>query len=93
MSQLMVFLLVSWSVVLVAVVGLFLYRQQIARHEDDFVHLSDPDARVLTEQSALAQRLDVLDRWLKIAIIVAAVFGVLVLAAYIYEVWNAALQT
>jgi Ca2+/H+ antiporter len=93
MSQLLVFLLVFWSVVLVALIGLFLYRQQIARHEDDFVHLSNPDARVVTEQSAIAQRLDVLDRWMRIGIIVAVVFGVLVLGAYIYDVWNAGLQT
>jgi Ca2+/H+ antiporter len=93
MSQLLVFLLVFWSVVLVALIGLFLYRQQIARHEDDFVHLSNPDARVVTEQSAIAQRLDELDRWMRIGIIVAVVFGVLVLGAYIYDVWNAGLQT
>jgi hypothetical protein len=93
MSQLLVFLLVSWLVVLVALIGLFLYRQQVGRHEDDFVHLSNPDTRVLTEQSALAQRLDVLDRWLKIGVIVAAVFGLLVLGAYAYDVWNTGLQT
>lgn len=93
MSQLLVFLLVSWSVVLVAAIGLFLYRQQVGRHEDDFVHLSNPDTRVLTEQTALAQRLDVLDRWLKIAIIAAVVFGLLVVVAWAYNVWNAGLQT
>ena len=93
MSQLFRLLLVTWSVILAALVGLFLYRRQVGRNEDDFVHLSNPDVRVLNEQTVVAQRLDVLDRWLKIVTIAAVVFGALVVGAYIYNVWNSALQT
>jgi hypothetical protein len=81
-------LIASWTVLTAALIALFLYRRQVGRREDDFVHLSAVDAQVLNEQASMAQRLDTLDRWMKILLIVVVAFGLLVAAAYVYSVWN-----
>ncbi len=81
-------LIASWSVLMAALIALFLYRRQVGRREDDFVHLSAADAQVLTDQASMAQRLDVLDRWMRILFIVVIAFSLLVVAAYLYNVWN-----
>jgi hypothetical protein len=81
-------LIASWTVLTAALIALFLYRRQVGRREDDFVHLSAVDAQVLNEQASMAQRLDTLDRWMKILLVVVVAFGLLVAAAYVYSVWN-----
>jgi hypothetical protein len=74
-------LLIAWIALALAVLALFLWRQAVARNEDDTLHVMHG---TLTEQTSVAQKLDVIDKWGKILTVVAAVFGLLIAAAYIW---------
>ena len=74
-------LLIVWIVSALIVLALFLWRQGIARNEDDSLHVMHG---ALTTQTSLSQKLDVIDKWGKIATVVTVVLGLLIAAAYIY---------
>ena len=62
--------LVLWACVAFAAIGLALYRKLLARNEDDYIHVGEGTDKMVQQQTALAQRLEVIDRWEKILIIV-----------------------
>ena len=74
-------LLVVWMVLALSVLALFLWRQGVARGGDDSLHVMHG---TLTDQTSLAQKLEVIDKWGKIATVVTDVLGLLIAAAYIY---------
>lgn len=77
-------LVVSWAVLATAVLVLAFYRRAIASKEDDYIHVNTD---VAAQQSSLAKRLEAIDRWGKILTIVAAVFGLFVIAMFMYNGW------
>jgi|GraSoiStandDraft_35_1057300.scaffolds.fasta_scaffold552814_1 hypothetical protein len=76
-----------WAALVVATIGLGLYRKLVASHEDDYIHVSEGESKLVAQQVAVAQKLDVLDRWARILIITSAVTGVLLGIAYLYKLW------
>ena len=74
-------LIIVWTVLALVVLALFMWRQAIARNEDDSLHVMHG---TLTSQTSLSQKLDVIDKWGKIATVVTVLLGLLIAAAYIY---------
>ena len=74
-------IIIVWSVLAVVVLGLFFWRQAIARSEDDSLHVMHG---TITSQTTLSQKLDVIDKWGKILTVITVVLGLLIAAAYIY---------
>jgi hypothetical protein len=74
-------LLVVWVVLALSVLALFLWRQAVARGEDDSLHVMHG---TLTDQTSLAQKLEVIDKWGKITTVITVVLGLLIAAAYVY---------
>ena len=74
-------LLVVWVVLALGVLALFLWRQAVARGEDDSLHVMHG---ALTQQTSMAQKLDVIDKWGKIMTVITVVLGLLIAAAYVY---------
>jgi hypothetical protein len=74
-------LLVVWIVCALGVLALFIWRQTVARGEDDSLHVMHG---ALTEQTSLAQKLEVIDKWGKIITVITVVLGLLIAAAYVY---------
>jgi hypothetical protein len=78
--------LIGLEVALVlAVFALIAWRKAVSREEDDTLHVLQ--AETISHQSAVAHKLEVIDKWGKTMTAVAVVFGLLVAAAYIYQVW------
>lgn len=75
---------VSWAVLATAVLVLAFYRRAVANKEDDYLHV---DAAVAAQQTALAKRLEQIDKWGKILTVIAALFGLLVIALFMYNGW------
>jgi hypothetical protein len=75
---------VSWAVLATAVVALAIWRQVVARREDDCVHVS---VDVTAQQKEVANKLDVIDRWGKRLTIIAAVYGLIVACLFLYKAW------
>jgi len=76
----------GWIALAGGVVGLAIYRRMVAAGEDDMLHVMDNESHV-QKQVAMARRLDTVDQWGKILTIAATVFGVLLAAAYAYQIW------
>ena len=83
---------VLWSILALAILGLALYRKVVANHEEDFVHLGPGEEKEIPKQVQLAAKLETVDRWGKTMTVVAAAFGLLLAAAYLYDAWLASLQ-
>ena len=84
--------LIAWLAIASVVVGLAVYRKLIARFEDDSLHVSEGDASRIAQQSFVAHRLDVVDKWGKALTVVALVLGVVLFSIYIYGVWLSSLK-
>ncbi len=88
----MSFAVVAWLAIASVVVGLAVYRKLISRFEDDTLHVSEGDTSRVAQQTFVAHRLEVVDKWGKSLTIVAVVFGAILFGIYIYGVWQASLQ-
>jgi hypothetical protein len=76
---------VLWIVLATAVIALIVRRKMVASHEDDTLHVLQGGP--IGEQVAVANKLEQIDKWGKILTVIAVAFGLLVGAAYVYQVW------
>jgi len=76
---------VIWLALASIVCGLAAYRKLLVRNEDDILHVRDSEAGKIAQQSAMANRLDLVDRWGKALTVVAFVFGVVLAVAVLYQ--------
>ena len=74
-------LLIVWVVLALGVLTLFLWRQAVARSEDDSLHVMHG---TLTSQTSLSQKLDVIDKWGKTLTVITVVLGLVIAIAYVY---------
>jgi hypothetical protein len=80
--------LIIWMVLAVAVLALFIWRQTVARNEDDNLHVMDGAAvQETAQQAVVAQKLEFIDKWGKIITVVALVYGVVIGGLYVYQSW------
>jgi len=75
-------LIAVWGVLALVVLGLYLWRRNVAKDEDDGLHVLHG---VLAQQTAVAEKLDMIDKWGKILTALAAISGLLLAAAYLYQ--------
>jgi hypothetical protein len=78
-------LVISWSALALAVLGLAFYRKSIADKEDDVIHVNAPAA---VDQTAIAKKLEVIDKWGKTLTIIAAVYALVLFGVFLYNGWN-----
>jgi len=76
---------VFWGVLAIVVVCLIIYRRSVSIQEDDSIHL---EGNVPAEQATIAHKLEAIDRWGKTLTVVAVVYGVVLAAIYMYQIWN-----
>jgi len=79
---------VLWLVLGVVVALLALYRKTITSHEDDIVHVTSGESRVLAEQNATAQKIEKIDFWGKSLTIVLVAYGLILAAWILYQLWE-----
>jgi hypothetical protein len=79
---------VVWVIMFATVLVLAAWRKTVTRNEDDSLHVSDAETAAVPRQVELAQKLAKIDKLGKGATIIAAVYGVALLAIYLYQVWN-----
>ncbi len=79
---------VIWSALALTVLGLAIYRKLMTTHENEIVHLAEGEAKMIPQQTALAHKLDAIDRWGKPLTVLTLVFGLLIAAAEVYNVWD-----
>jgi hypothetical protein len=81
-------LLILWGVLAMTVLVLFIWRKAVARNEDDNLHvMAGAAAQQSAQQASVAQKLEIIDKWGKIATVVTLVYGLVVAGLYVYQTW------
>ena len=84
---------IAWLILTAIVIGLALYRKFVSRfHEDDLVHLAEGEARLIPNQVAAARSLDRVDFLGKALTVADVVFGLALLAIFLYSAWQHSLK-
>jgi hypothetical protein len=73
-----------WRGLLLAVVVLALVRKWVSRREDDTLHLSDFETKLVRQQTSVATTLNQVDRWGKFLTLTVLLFGVALVAGFVY---------
>ena len=82
--------IILWSLLGLLVLGLALYRKFIALHEeDDLVHLSEGEARLIPHQVAVNSKIQKIDRLGEILTVATVIGGLAIAAVYLYGAWVA----
>lgn len=79
---------VVWSLFALGVLALAAYRKMLSANEDDSLHVSEGSKAMVSEQVAMAQRLEVVDKWGKLLTIIVGAVGLIMVAIYIYGVFQ-----
>jgi hypothetical protein len=79
----------GWSALFVVVLGLAVRRAMVTRHEDETLHLAETEAALVAQQTIIGRKIREIDRWGQWLTVVAVVYGLALLAMYLYGVWVA----
>ncbi len=78
----------GWVVLACMVAGLAIYRRLISTREDDMLHVSEGESSRISKQAEVAHQLDMVDRWGKLLTVLVTLYGLLLAAAYTYQIWT-----
>jgi uncharacterized membrane protein len=79
---------ILWIVMAVAVLALLAWRKAVSLKEDDNLHVLDgASVEKAAEQVSVAKKLDLIDKWGKIATVVAVVYGIVLGTVAVWQTW------
>jgi len=84
--------LVTWIPLAVVVLVLAIYRNVMASHEDETIHVLEGDAPAVAAQLKLSHKLEVIERWGKTLTVVVVVYGLVIAGMYLYFIWQQGAQ-
>jgi hypothetical protein len=71
------------------VLSLAIWRWIVASHEDDTLHVLEA-SNVVSQQTVVAHKLEVIDRWGKLLTLVTVVYAIILLVMYAHQYWDRA---
>jgi hypothetical protein len=77
-----------WSFFALIVIVLAIYRKMLSVREDDSLHVSEASANLVSQQMVVAQKIAVVEKWGKSLTAVVVATGLVMVAIYIYGVWQ-----
>ena len=80
--------LAIWSVFAIAVIVLLVMRKVVAAKEDDQLHVLHGTTSEDTMQTAIASKLDVIDKWGKILTVIAVLGALAIGALYVISTFT-----
>jgi hypothetical protein len=87
----MLALWIIWFVLTLTVVGLAIARKIAARNEDDLVHLAAGAEQAISQQVAVANKLEWFDHWGKTLTIADGLFALVLVSIMLYTAWQQSL--
>ena len=76
---------IFWAVLGVATLALALYRKFVTMREDDYLHLSAGEERLIPQQVATFRKIGSIDKWGITMTIVTVALGLALAALYLYQ--------
>jgi hypothetical protein len=77
-----------WSLLVAITAALFIYRANLTRDEEDQIFLDDSFEHERSAQAAIVARVNKIQPYLRIALVLAAVATLMVIAYYIVDILN-----
>jgi len=77
----------TWAVLAIIVLVLAIYRAMLASHEDESIHVSEVEAKQVTEQKKVGTKLNRVEFWGKLLTVVTILYGLAIAGAYLYRAW------
>ncbi len=77
--------LVLGALLALSVIVMIIWRQAVARSEDDTLHVLQE--RAVPNQVAVANKLEVIDKWGKILTVITVIYLLVVGVLYVYQQW------
>lgn len=77
----------GWIALVVVVASLGVRRLTVGRDDDEFLHLAESEAALVTQQTAVGRKIRTTDRWGQWLTIVTVLYGLALLGVYLYGVW------
>jgi len=84
----MLALWIIWFVLTLTVIGLAIARKIAARNEDDLVHLAGGAEQAISQQVAVANKLEWFDHWGKTLTIADGLFALVLVSIMLYTAWQ-----
>jgi hypothetical protein len=81
-------LLGLWAAVLAAYATVTIMRWNLGKREDDHLHVLDSEQQLISTQTSIAHKLDVLDRWKTALLVLVILLALLIGAFQIWRVWS-----
>ena len=81
----MITLVIFWAILGLATLALALYRKFVSMREDDYLHLSAGEERLIPQQVATFRKIGNIDRWGITMTIVTVVLGLALAGLYLYQ--------
>jgi hypothetical protein len=82
-------LLSAIFVVLIAgIVVMMIYRSRLSRKEEESLHVLGTDDAEISLKMTIAQKLLIVERWLKVLIIVTVIYGIGLLGLFLWDAWE-----
>ena len=85
-------LLGVWAAIFAAYVSVAVMRWNLGKREDDHLHVLDSE-QLISSQTAIAHKLDVLDRWKTALLILTIVSAIAIGALQVWLVWQQSSST
>lgn len=76
---------IFWAILGVATLALALYRKFVSMREDDYLHLSAGEERLIPQQVATFRKIGAIDKWGITMTIVTVILGLALAAMYLYQ--------
>lgn len=87
----MLALWIIWSILTLFVIVLAVARKIAARHEDDLLHLAGAADQAISQQVAVANKLEWFDHWGKTLTVVDGLFALVLVMITLYLAWKESL--
>jgi len=78
-------LVIFWAILGFATLALALYRKFVSMREDDYLHLSAGEERLIPQQVATFRKIGSIDKWGITMTLVTVALGLALAALYLYQ--------
>jgi len=81
-------LLSLWAALIAALLIVTFFRMSLARREDDHLHFETAEHQMVLMQTAIADKLDLLERWRTVLLVLVVISGLAIGSLYLYGAWQ-----
>ncbi len=75
-------------VLIAAIIVVAIYRARLSRMEQESLHVLGTDPAEISQKMTIAQKLLLVERWMRILIILTVIYGIGLLGLFLWDAWE-----